>query len=189
MKLLLEFLPILFFFIAYKWAGIYVATGVAIGISFTQSAYALIKHRRIEPLTLITLIMMIVLGGSTLLFHNEIFIKWKPTAVEWALACTFMLAPFFTEKPLSERMLGRELTLRPQLWRRLDFSWATFFIAMGAANLFVATHYDTNTWVNFKLFGMFGATLAFVILQALYLSRQTVGKTSKTIITQESDAS
>lgn len=171
MKLLFDFLPILLFFIAYKIADIYVATGVLIVVTLAQTGWIWLRQRRIEKLPLFTAGMVLVLGGATLLLKDPMFVKWKPTVVNWLFAVAFLGSLFIGQKTLLERMLGGQLELPTLVWVKLTFAWMIFFFAMGVANLYVAFNFDENTWVNFKLFGMLGLTLAFVLAQAAYMSR------------------
>jgi intracellular septation protein len=171
MKLLFDLFPVLLFFVAFKLYGVYVATAVAMAAAFVQVGLFWAKHRRFETLHLITLALIAVLGGATLLWQDETFIKWKPTAVNWLFALVFLGSHFVGDKTFIERMMGANLALPGAIWARLNLSWVAFFFALGCANLYVAYQFDTNTWVNFKLFGMMGLTLAFGIAQALYLAR------------------
>lgn len=171
MKLLFDFFPIVLFFAAFKFFGIYVATGVAIAASTLQVAGVWFKNRKFEFMHLLTMGIIVVLGGATLLLHNEMFIKWKPTVINWVLAVVFFGSQFIGKKPLIHRMMENNIELPEFVWRRLNLSWVSFFALMGAANLYVVYHYDTDTWVNFKLFGILGLTVVFVILQAIYLTR------------------
>lgn len=171
MKLLFDFLPILLFFIAYKLADIYVATGVLIVVTLAQTGWIWLRQRRIEKLPLFTAGLVLALGGATLLLKDPMFVKWKPTVVNWLFAVAFLGSRFIGQKTLLERMLGGQLELPASVWVKLTLAWAIFFFAMGAANLYVAFTFDENTWVNFKLFGMLGLTLAFVLAQAAYMSR------------------
>ncbi len=170
MKFLYDFFPILLFFIAYKTQGIYVATAVAIVASIIQVGYMWFKNRRVETMHLVTLGLIVVLGGATLIFQDEDFIKWKPTIVNWAFALAFLGSQFIGKKPFVRRIMESNITLKDEaIWSRLNTIWAAFFVAMGVVNLYVAFNYDTDTWVNFKLFGMMGLTLLFVVLQGVYL--------------------
>lgn len=172
MNLLLDFLPIIVFFIAFKFFGIYIATAAAIIVSILQVSSHWLRHRHVSGLQLLSLVLIVGLGGSTLVFHSEIFIKWKPTVLNWALAILFLGSQWLGKKPFIQRLLEGNVKLtQPTLWQRLNTGWVIFFSIMGALNLYVAYHYTTNTWVNFKLFGVLGLTFVFVILQALYLSR------------------
>lgn len=173
MKLFLDFFPILLFFIAYKFGNIYIATGTAMAASVLQVIILRIKQGYFDKLPLFTLLLIMILGGATLFFRNEMFIKWKPTAVYWLLALAFLLSQFIGQKPLIQRAAERGIQLTPPVWHRLNFSWVIFFLLMGALNLYVVHHYDTNTWVNFKLFGTMGLTLAFVIIQTGYMIRHS----------------
>lgn len=178
MKLLFDFFPILLFFIAYKLGdiyvgheqAIYVATAVAIAASALQVAFYWLRHRRFETMHLVTLGLMVVLGGATLILQNDTFIKWKPTVVNWLFAAAFLGSQWFTEKSLVQRMMGKSVQLPGAVWGRLNVSWSLFFIALGGLNLYVAFNFDTDTWVNFKLFGMMGLTFVFIIAQAFYMA-------------------
>ena len=171
MKILFDFFPILLFFIAYKFGDIYIATMTAIAASFLQVVISRIKQGHFEKLPLVTLGVITVLGGATLLLRNEMFIKWKPTAVYWILAVAFFMSQYIGEKPLIQRAAERSITLTKEAWNRLNLSWAVFFTLMGGLNLYVVNNYDTDTWVNFKLFGTLGLTLIFIILQTIYMVR------------------
>ena len=173
MKLFFDFFPILLFFITYKFYGIYIATGVAIIASFGQVGFHWFKHQRFDNMQLTTLALIVVLGGATLLFHNEMFIKWKPTAINWIFGIIFLGSHFIGGKPIVQRMLEPQLDLPSFVWLRLNISWVLFFALMGMINLYVIYNFDTDVWVNFKLFGMLGLTLLFAILQAVYLSYLT----------------
>lgn len=171
MKLLFDFLPIILFFAAYKWQGIYVATSVAIVATLLQVAIAWTRSRKVEPMHLITLALIVVFGGATLVFQDETFIKWKPTVLNWLFGLGFLLSQFIGKQTFIERIMGKQLSLPQQIWQRLNLAWVVFFLSAGAANLFVVYSFDTETWVNFKLFGMLGLTLFFVVAQSIFLSR------------------
>lgn len=175
MKFLYDFFPILLFFIAYKLEGIYVATAVIIVSSFIQIAFFWIKYRRFEKMHLITFAIVFLLGGATILLHNETFIKWKPTVINWLFALAFLVSQFIGSKPLIQRMLESSIKVTSNaVWTRLNVSWILFFMATGAANLYVAYQFDTDTWVNFKLFGLLSLTFLFIIGQSIYLMRYMV---------------
>lgn len=171
MKLLFDFLPIVLFFIAFKMYDIYVATAVAIVASILQVATFWLKYRTVERMHIVTLILIVVLGGATLVLQDELFIKWKPTAINWAFALVFLGSQWVMKKPLIQSMMEKGVSLPDDVWQRLNLSWVIFFVLMGVANLYVMYYFDTNTWVNFKLFGVLGLTIAFVVAQALYLSK------------------
>lgn len=170
MKLLFDFFPIFCFFIAYKFFGIYPATAVAMGASVIQVGCFWFKHRRFEITHIITLVLIIVLGSATLFLHNPVFIKWKPTAIYWVLALLF-LGSQFSGNPVLKRLMGSKITLPQLIWNRLNTCWVIFFSVLGLVNIYVAYHYSTNTWVNFKLFGILGCTLVFGIIQSLYMAK------------------
>lgn len=171
MKMFFDFFPIILFFVAYKLEGIYVATMVAIAATFLQVGWVWLRHRRVEPMHLVTLGLIVVFGGATLYLHDEQFIKWKPTVINWLFGVAFLASQFIGERPFIQRMMANNIELPHHVWYRLNMSWALFFLFLGGVNLFVIYMFDTDTWVNFKLFGMLGLTFAFVILQAIFLSR------------------
>ncbi|AZR82072.1 septation protein A [Thiomicrospira sp. S5] len=171
MKLLFDLFPVILFFIAFKLYGIYVATAVAIVASILQVAYVYAKNKRVEKMHIITLALIIILGGATLIFQDEAFIKWKPTVVNWGFALIFLGSHFIGQKPIIRRMMDQAISLPDRVWLNLSYMWIVFFIFSGIANIYVAYQYDTDTWVNFKLFGLMGLTLVFIIVQGIYISR------------------
>jgi len=179
MKLLFDLLPILLFFVAYKLYDIYVATAVAIAAGLLQVAYVWLRHRRLEKTHVATALLLLVFGGLTLALRDETFIKWKPTILDWLFAAAFLGSQFVgTRKPLVQRMMSGTVTVSDPVWERLNGLWVLFFVVMGVLNLVVVYNFDTDTWVNFKLFGMLGLTLVFVVAQAFYLARHMVPEPS-----------
>jgi len=171
MKFLFDFFPVLLFFLAYKLFDIYVATAVAIGATVIQIALTWWKSKKLVPMQLITLAVIVIFGGLTLYLRDEQFIKWKPTVINWLFGAVFLGSHFIGQRTAIERMLSGTITLPQTIWRRLNSGWTLFFFLLGGANLYVMSYYDSDTWVNFKLFGMLGLTLLFVILQSIYLAR------------------
>lgn len=171
MKFLFDFFPVLLFFISYKVFDIYVATAVAIAASFLQVALSWWQHHRIETMHIVTFGLIVVFGGATLVLQNEIFIKWKPTILNWLFGLVFLASQLFGRQPIIQRMLGGNITLTEAVWVKLNGAWSVFFILLGAVNLYIAYTFETDIWVNFKLFGMMGLTVLFVILQTWYIAR------------------
>ncbi len=171
MKFLFDLFPVLLFFIAYKMYDIYVATAVLIIASLVQTIGHRAIHRKFEKSHVITLVLVSLFGGATLMLQDEMFIKWKPSVINWLFGIIFTGSQFIGEKNLIQRMLGTQFTLPHTIWRNLNAAWALFFIALGFLNLYVIYHFDTDTWVNFKMFGLMGLTLAFMLLQGIYLAR------------------
>lgn len=171
MKFLFDLFPVILFFIAFKFAGIYAATGVAIVATFAQIGWLWFKGRKIETMLWVSLGIVTVFGGMTLIFQDETFIKWKPTVLYWAFASALIGGMLFFKKNLMRTLLTEQMKLPEAVWNQLNWSWAGFFVFMGIANLAVAFNFSTDDWVNFKLFGGMGLMLAFVILQGLVLSK------------------
>lgn len=179
MKFLFDFFPILTFFIAFKLTansdgGIYTATTVLIIASFIQIAVYWLLYRRFEKMHLITLAVVIVFGGATLLLHDERFIKWKPTVVLWIFAVVAIASEYIGQKNIFQRMMqysDEKISVPGFVWYRLNLCLALFFIFIGAANLYVAFNFDNNIWVNFKVFGITGLNLVFMVGMVFYLFR------------------
>ena len=171
MKLLLDFFPIILFFVAFKVWGIYAATGVAIVATVLQIGYLRYKNGKIEPMQWMSLGVIVLFGGATLIAHNEEFIKWKPSVLYWLMGAVLAGGLLFFRKNFIKSLMGTQMELPDPVWRTLCWAWALFFAGMGVLNLWVAFNFDTDTWVNFKLFGGMGLMIVFVIAQAIYLSR------------------
>jgi intracellular septation protein len=171
MKLLIDFFPIALFFAAFKIWDIYVATGVAIVATIAQIAWLRHSTGKVEPMQWLSLGIIIVFGGATILSHDESFIKWKPTILYWLMGGALAVGMLFLRKNLLKSLMGSQLQLPDNAWRAMNWSWIAFFAVMGVLNLWVAFNFDTNTWVNFKLFGGLGLMAVFVIAQALFLGR------------------
>ena len=171
MKLLFDFFPIVFFFVTYRWFGIYAATVVAMIASGVQVMSYYIKHQRLEAMHWISFVLIVLLGGATLFFHNPWYIKWKPTGIYWVMACVIAGSQWIGDKTVVQRMMEKHIVLPIHVWLRLNSAWAFYFMLLGSLNLYIAYYFSTDAWVNFKLFGGAGLTFAFVFLQAFYLTR------------------
>jgi intracellular septation protein len=200
MKLLLDFLPLILFFIAFKGAEgnpdaaaafatqhlgflvqggivgpkeapVLLATVVVMLATLTQAAILKIRGQKIDLMLWISLALVVVLGGATIWFHNETFIKWKPTGLYWAMALTLWLSLAVFGKNLIQAMLGAQLKLPDAIWATLNRAWVLFFAAMGVINLYVAYNFSTSAWANFKVFGVTGLIVLFTIAQSLYLGK------------------
>jgi len=171
MKFLFDLFPIILFFVAFKLWGIFTATAVAIGATLVQIAWVALRHRKVDPMLWLSLVIVTVFGGATLVLHNETFIKWKPTVLYWAFSVILVGSQVGFGKNLIEAMMGKQITLPHKIWTQLNFVWAIFFVLLGILNLFVAFHFTTDAWVDFKLFGATGLLVVFVVAQSLWLSR------------------
>ncbi|PKO66451.1 MAG: septation protein A [Betaproteobacteria bacterium HGW-Betaproteobacteria-14] len=171
MKFLFDLFPVILFFIAFKVSGIYVATAVAIAASFAQIGWLLVRGRKVDTMLWVSLAIIVVFGGATLLLQDETFIKWKPTVLYWLFGAVLAGARLFFRKNLIRKLMEQQISLPDRVWAQLNASWIGFFAVMGVANLFVAFNFSTDTWVNFKLFGGMGLMLAFIVGQSLLLSK------------------
>jgi len=175
MKFLFDFFPVILFFVAFKVADIYVATGTAIAATFVQVAWLRLRGKRVEPMLWASLAIIVVFGGATLLLQDETFIKWKPTVLYWLFGAVLAGAAAF-RRNLIRVMLSEQVQLPDPVWARLNWSWIGFFAFMGALNLYVAYNFSTDNWVNFKLFGGMGLMFLFVLAQAAFLARHIEDK-------------
>lgn len=200
MKFLFDLFPVILFFSMFKWgesnpesaqalaeqylsalmatgaaagtqAPIMLATAIAILATFAQIGYLLIRGRKVENMLWVSLAIITVFGGATIYFHNETFIKWKPTVLYWCFGAVLLISQSLFRKNLIRLMMEKQIALPDAVWQRLNLSWAAFFVAMGLVNLYVAYNFPTAFWVNFKLFGFTGLMLAFVVAQSLFLSK------------------
>ena len=200
MKLLLDFLPLILFFGTFKyaeahkdWAAVFasdhfgaivsggvvgpeeapvlLATIVVIVATLAQIGFMVARGKKIDLMLWITFVLVVVLGGATIWFHNPTFIKWKPSVLYWAMGLTFWASQALFRKNLLQTLIGEQLELPALVWQRLNFAWIAFFGLMGLLNLYVAYSYSTSTWASFKAFGATGLMLVFMLAQGLYLSR------------------
>jgi intracellular septation protein len=209
MKILFDFLPIFLFFGTFKyaegrkdWAArfasdhlgfmvsggtvgpgeapVLLATVVVIIATLAQVGFLLARGKKVDTMLWVSLGLVTVMGGATIWFHNETFIKWKPSVLYWAMGLAFWISQLVLRKNLLRSLIGDQIDLTPSVWQRLNFAWIAFFAFMGLLNLYVAYTFSTDTWVSFKLFGGIGLMLVFTVAQGLYISRH---------IKPESDAS
>ncbi|AKJ29287.1 septation protein A [Caldimonas brevitalea] len=200
MKLLFDFLPVILFFgmfkyaenrsdwaatVATDWFGFLVsggvvgpkeapvllATVVVILATATQIVWLLLRRRKIDKMLWVSLVLVTVLGGATIWFHSETFIKWKPSVLYWVMGAAFWISHTLFRRNLLQALMGTQIELPAPVWQRLNFAWIAFFGLMGLLNIYVAYSYSTATWVNFKLFGGMGLMLLFMLGQGVYLSR------------------
>jgi intracellular septation protein len=212
MKFLLDFLPIVLFFGAFKLADanadaaarfatdhlgfavsggivgageapVLLATVVVIVATLLQIAVLLVMRRKVDTMLWITFALVTVLGGATVWFHNPTFIKWKPSALYWAMAIVFWVSQTLFSKNVLKSLVGDQLELPEAIWRRLNVAWVVFFALMGVANLYVAYNFSTSAWASFKVFGLTGLMLVFMLAQgacvARYIEADAAGETKR----------
>ncbi|MBT8630720.1 septation protein A [Polynucleobacter paneuropaeus] len=175
MKFLFDLFPIILFFIAFKVADIYTATIVAMVATIGQILWVYYRHRKIDAMQWVSLVLIVVFGSLTIFLHDKTFIQLKPTALYWLFSGTLLISANFFQKNWIQVLMGKQIALKPHskktAWQKLNAAWALFFFFMGALNLYVAFEYSEDTWVNFKLFGSTGLLIVFVILQGVWLSK------------------
>ncbi len=155
---------------------IFMATLVIIIATVLQNIFHWLVYRRLEKMHLISLGVLLIFGTLTLMLKNPDYIAWKVTIFNWIFAAIILGSFFVGKKPLIERMMSHAISVPSQIWKKVNLSWGIFFIIVGALNLIVYEIYakqmdDMDTWVNFKMFGILGLTLIFMIGQGVYISR------------------
>jgi intracellular septation protein len=200
MKLLFDLFPVILFFVVFRLAGsnpeaaqafgshylsalvsggevtltqapILLATAVAILATIGQIGWLLARRKPVDNMLWVSLVIIVLFGGATIYFHDEQFIKLKPTVLYWCFALVLLASPLLLKKNLIKAMMGKQLSLPENVWSRLNLAWGFFFSLMGALNLYIAFSFPLDFWVNFKLFGFLGLMIVFVVLQSIYLSR------------------
>lgn len=171
MKFLFDLFPVILFFIVFKMFGIFAATASAIVATLAQIGWVKFRHGKVDGMLIASGIIIVVFGGATLLLHDEVFIKWKPTVLYWLFAIVLSGAELLAGKNLIRSVMGQQISLPDPVWRTLNHAWAGFFALLGLLNLYVAFNFSLDIWVNFKLFGTMGLMLAFVVLQSLFLGK------------------
>ena len=180
MKFLFDLFPLILFFGAFKLYGIYAATLAAIIGSILQVGVYWIKTRTFEKMHVITLVIIVVMGGLTLFLKDDRFIKWKPTMLYWIFSVIILGSQFIGKSTVMEKLMGQQISMPKSIWSKVNLSWGLFFLIVGLLNVYVAFYYGgsemteqarTDLWVNFKVFGLMALTLVFGIIQALMIAK------------------
>ena len=175
MQILSSFLPLLAFFVAYKWQGIYVATGVLMAAMVLSTGVEWLLTRRVAPLQLLSTLLVLIFGSATLLLRDPRFLKWKPSILMWLMAAAFLISHWLRKGTFVQRFMQAAvpegLALDAGQWRRLNLAWVTCFGLLGAANYWFAFYRSESSWVNFHTYGTTAVLMAFAVLQVLWISR------------------
>lgn len=176
MQALIDLLPVVLFYVAYKFSDFRTAIVVIMAAMAIQVTLTWLITKTVSRMTLASAGLVIVLGGASLLVQNDLVFKWKPTILFWIFALVFLGSQYIGSKPIAQRFMEsaskEAISVAAGDWRRLNLMWVVFFIVVGALNLYVAYRYSEDVWVDFKLFGLTGLTLVFAFGQALWLSRR-----------------
>lgn len=171
MKFLFDLFPVILFFIAFKFFGIFTATAVAMVATLAQIIYVKIRHGVVDKMLLMSGVIITVFGGATLLLKDPKFIEWKPSILYWLFTAGLLGSQFIFNKNPMRNMMEKQISLPDTVWSKLNIAWALLFFALGFLNLYVAFNYSQDTWVNFKLFGITGIMFGFIIVQTLLISK------------------
>ncbi len=171
MKAFLDFFPVVLFFIVFKLSDVFTATAVAILATVAQIAWLKYKIGKVETMQWVSLGVIVIFGGATLISHDETFIKFKPSVLYIVMSLALLIGEYGFGKNFLKQLMSAQVQVEDRVWRVLVNAWGLFFIGMSALNLWVAYHFDTDTWVNFKMFGGMGLMFVFVLGQAVYLAK------------------
>jgi intracellular septation protein len=163
MHAFLEYIPLVIFFVFYKFADIYWATASLIVASALQMGYFLIKKQPIPKRNLVFFGLIAIFGGLTIYMQDETFLKWKVTIIQGFFATALIVSQTVFNKNIIKEFLGEALTLPEDIWNKLNMAWAMFFAICGLLNWYIAFNFSLETWVNFKVFGLTILTFVFAI--------------------------
>jgi intracellular septation protein len=178
MQMLFDFLPLVAFFAAFMAFDIYVATVTIMVVIALQLAYQWLRHRKVNKILLISGALVAVFGTITLVLRDPVFLQWKTTVFNWALAVAFLGSQLFGSKTFTERLMGHAIELEPALWRQLNLLWVANFAVIGALNLYVMFNFDLQVWAYFKTWGMIGLSVLMVVGQAFWISSRSTDRST-----------
>ena len=170
MQPLFDLLPVIAFFIAYKLAGIYTATAVLIVAVILQVAVQWLRHKKVSKMALTSAVLVLLFGGLTLWLRDESLIKWKMSVMNWLFGLVFLGSQYIGREPLVQRLMGSAVSLEAAQWRHLNWFWVVYFFALGSINYYIMMNFSTDVWANFKLYGVFGLTGVFILIQGWWLT-------------------
>jgi len=173
MQLLVDYIPLVVFILAYFYQDIFFATGMLMVAMPVVLVLQWLMTKKINKIYAASTVLVLVLGGATLAFKNPTFLYWKPTVLNWLIAIVFLGSQWIGDKTVVQRMLENAAELSADQWIRLNQIWVVFFSIVGGINIYVAYNFSEAFWVKFKLFGMLGLTLIFVIIQSVWLTLAT----------------
>jgi len=174
MKVFFDLIPVLLFFIGFKFFGIFAATAIAIATTLALIVFSKIRHGKVDNMLLANGAIISVLGGVTLLLHDKTYIMWKPTVLYWLAAAVLLISNVVFKKNFIQQMMGKMLNPPLSIWNKLNLIWVAFLVALGFLNLYVAFNYSLDTWVNFKLFGVTSMLFIFMIVQTIILKKYII---------------
>ncbi len=169
MKQLLNFFPIIIFFIFYKQYDIYLASGAMIAASALVLIFTYVTYKKYRIIEIINFTIVLIFSTLTLVLHNDLFIKWKVTIIYTLLSFILLITQFILKKPLVQIILDKEIVLPKKTWNNLNLSWSVFFLMCGLTNIYVAFWLPQSTWVNFKVFILTALTLLLTFISSIYI--------------------
>ncbi len=174
-KSLLEFSPLVVFFITYKMKGLLWATGALLIATLLAVTIQFALTRKISKMQLITTGMVVVFGGLTLYLQDPFYFKIKVSIINVLLGAALAIG-LLMRKLFLKDMLGSTVDMPDAAWRTLSWRWVGFFLALAVLNVVVWQGFSEDAWVNFKAYGLLGLTMAFAMANAPFMARHIVEK-------------
>lgn len=170
MQSFLEFLPLVVFYVVWKFSDIYWATGSLILMSALHVLFFIVQRKPVPTKAWIFFGLIAVFGGLTIYLQDDTFLKWKVTIINGVFALALVISQYVFKQNIIKKFLGESLSLPEKVWTNLNLSWAAFFAFCAILNLYVAFNFEQETWINFKVFGLTGLMIIFSIssIFALY---------------------
>ena len=172
-KLLIEFGPLIAFFVAYKTYDIFWATATIVVATLISLGFSKVLYGKISTMPVVTAVVVTIFGGLTLWLNNPTFIYLKPTIVNLLFAGALIVGQLMG-RPLIKMLLGEQLKLTDEGWNKFTMRWILFFVFVAGLNEFVWRTFSEDTWVTFKVFGILPLTLVFALMQVGLITRYTV---------------
>lgn len=191
MQALLEYLPLVLFFVVYKMADIYWATGVLIVGSALHILYFIIRGEKVPTKQWVLFALIAGFGGLTIFLRDDTFLKWKVTIINEFFAIALLVSHYIFKKNLIQQLMGEAVQLPEKIWAKLNLAWVGFFVSCGALNAYIAFNFSQEVWVNFKVFGLMGLTFAFAVGTILslhkYMPEEEKSETQNKTISNEQE--
>ncbi|EJP29397.1 intracellular septation protein A [Haemophilus sputorum HK 2154] len=169
MKQLIEFIPLILFFVVYKLFGTQEAAIVLVVATLVQLVLLKKLYGKIEKMQLFIAGFVVVFGGLTAYFNNDEFLKWKVTLINALFALALLFSQFVLKNPLIKHILGKEIRLPDAVWAKLNLGWAGFFILCMLLNLYVSYYLSSDAWYTFKVFGLTGLSLVATLVTGIFI--------------------
>ena len=169
MQTLLEYIPLIAFFIIYKMVDIYWAAGALVGGMALVMAITLAMKKPVKKSTLMIFGFALVMATLTIVFRDETFLKWKFSILYGIGGLTLLVSRYVMKTNLIKKSMVSNFTLPENIWDRVNIAWSAFFLCCSALNIYVFNNWSLDSWVNFKVFGVTGLSFVYLIMTVFYI--------------------